>query len=133
MIKWAAIPLLALAAAIPPLHAEPPAFSDPGPVTSDTGYALIAWNAADPATLELARTPDFSDARELYSGSNEAYFLSGLANGTYYLSLRNAAGEVSAPLQLSVVHQSLTRALWLAGLGALVFLAVVAAIVRGER
>lgn len=93
----------------------------------------MQWHATGAVTLKLARKADFADARTLYSGGNSAYFLSGLADGTYYLELQGSGGETSAPLKLTVAHQSLTRALWLAGLGALVFLSTVAVIFRGAR
>ncbi|OCC23023.1 hypothetical protein MB02_14525 [Croceicoccus estronivorus] len=130
------LPVFALASLVSlsaPAYAEAPAFSDAGPIASDTGYTLVQWSAPGAVTLDLAHRPDFSDARTLYSGANSAYFLSGLADGTYYLKLRDEAGTASATLELDVAHQSLTRALWLAGLGALVFLAIVATILRGAR
>jgi len=113
--------------------AEPPAFVDAGPVESDTGYAAIAWTSGEPVTLELASTGDPASAQAVYSGSNQTYFVSGLADGTYRLVLHNAAGEKSAPLELHVLHQSLTRALWLAALGAFAFLAIIFVILRGAR
>lgn len=132
-IKKIVLGLAGCTAFCAPLYAQGLNFTDPGPLTSDTGYALVEWNAPGAVNLELARQPDFSDAQTLYSGNNSAYFLSGLADGTYYISLRDGAGLASPPLELTVAHQSLARALWLAGLGAFIFLGVVAAILRGAR
>ncbi|MCB2073823.1 MAG: hypothetical protein H6917_18780 [Novosphingobium sp.] len=79
----------------------------------------------------MARDPAFADARPIYLGTNHAHFLSGLADGSYYLRLRGEDGSLSAPIELSVRHQSLQRALWLALVGLIVALAVVAAVLRG--
>ncbi|WP_156840152.1 hypothetical protein [Novosphingobium aquimarinum] len=111
--------------------ASPPTFRSDGAIDSDTGYSLIEWDASGPATLAIA--PPGAPSRELYSGSNEAFFISGLADGTYRLTLRDASGQEAPPLELRVAHQSVTQALWLVALGAIVFLATVAAILRGAR
>lgn len=121
-----------------PIHAHAqssgPAFTGAGPLTSDAGNSLIEWTGADvPVALEIARSPDFADARPLYQGRNRAYFVSGLADGEYFLRLRGQDGALSEPLELIVVHQSLQRALWLALIGALVTLAIVATIFVGVR
>lgn len=114
------------------LHAAtPPSFRSAEALTSDTGYSLIEWKASGPATLTIS-SPGAAP-RELYTGTNDAFFISGLADGTHRLTLRDAAGHEAAPLELRVTHQSVTQALWLVALGALVFLATVAAILRGAR
>lgn len=100
-------------------------------MSTDTGYSLIEWDAPGAATLAI--TAPGAPARELYSGTNEAFFISGLADGTYRLTLRDASGREAAPLELEVTHQSVTQALWLVALGAIVFLATVAAVLRGAR
>ncbi len=81
----------------------------------------------------MAQRTDFQDARPLYQGPNQSSFISGLADGDYYLRLRNKAGEESPALRLSVSHHPLSQALWLAALGAVIFLAVVVTILRGAR
>lgn len=106
-------------------------FRSAGALSSDTGYSLIEWDAPGTATLAIA-SPG-APPRELYSGTNRAFFISGLADGTYRLTLRDAAGREAAPLELRVTHQSVTQALWLVALGAIVFLATVVAVVRGAR
>jgi len=122
-----------LAAMSLPAQAQTAAFADRGPLHSDTGHVLISWTADGPVTLEMARDPGFADARPIYLGTNHADFISGLADGSYYLRLRDGDGALSAPLELIVRHQSLSRALWLALIGAVVTLAVVAAVLRGAR
>jgi hypothetical protein len=111
--------------------ATAPSFRSDSAIESDTGYRLIEWDASGPATLAIV--PPEAAPRELYSGSNEAFFISGLADGTYRLTLRDAAGREAPPLDLHVTHQSVTQALWLVALGAIVFLATVVAVLRGAR
>jgi len=125
--------LLLLAPFGAPLHAAAPRFVQPGAITSDTGYAMIGWSADAPVTLTMLRNDDPATARTLYSGSNSASFVSGLEDGTYTLILRDKAGLRSAPLELTVIHQPLARALLLVTMGALIFLAIVATILRGPR
>lgn len=122
-----------LAALAAPLQAQGPAFSQSGEITSDTGHTLVEWQANGTATLDIAQEPDFSDARTLYSGNNLAYFVSGLSDGEYYLRVQASDGSTGEPLKLTVRHQSLQQALWLALLGAIVTLAVVFVIIRGAH
>ena len=129
----AALPAILICTLAAPLHAAAPAFKADGPIASDTGYTLVEWANDGPVSLDISRHADLKDSRTLYSGSNSAYFISGLADGTYYLGLRDGSGTEAATLRMTVTHQSLTHALWLAGLGALVFLSVVAVIFRGAR
>lgn len=122
--------LLALGA---PASAAAPAFADPGPLASDTGHILLEWEADAPVSLIIAERPDFQGGSALYSGPNRSFFLSGLDAGEYYLLLRDDAGGQSAPLILTVEHQSLARAIWLTIIGAVIALAIVATILRGAR
>ena len=125
--------LLACLALSAPLKADAPAFAGDGPLASDTGYVMVEWQAGEVVSLDMAETADFADADTLYQGANESYFISGLKDGDYFLRLRTADGAAAGPLMLQVRHQSLAQALWLALLGAIVTLAVVAAILRGAR
>lgn len=92
---------------------------------------MIEWDAPGAATLAIAAPG--ARPRELYSGTNNAFFISGLSNGTYRLTLRDASGREADRLELEVTHQSVTQALWLVALGAIVFLATVVAVLRGAR
>lgn len=116
-----------------PTFAAAPRFVTEGPLDSDTGYAMIEWAGGAPRTLEMARGTDLAHARQVYSGTNTTYFVSGLADGDYTFVLRAPDGALSDPLILKVTHQSLMRAFLLAGLGALAFLAIIVAILKGAR
>jgi hypothetical protein len=108
-------------------------FAAAGPIASDNGYAIIAWESDGPATLDITRSDAHAQGRTLYSGENTTYFISGLSDGVYTLTLRDDASRVADSLELSVAHQSLTFALWLIALGSLVFLSIVSVIIRGAR
>ncbi|MCB2052171.1 MAG: hypothetical protein KDE63_12165 [Novosphingobium sp.] len=128
---WA---LLVTILASSPAQAQPPAFlSQENEVTTDAGYALVDWEAEGSVQLAMAPVDDKAEARTLYSGANKAYFISGLAEGDYYLWLRGDDGSMSEPLKLAVRHQSLAQALWLALVGAIVSLLIVGTIVLGAR
>ena len=99
----------------------------------DAGNALLTWQSDSPVRLVLRSEGKPSKDRVLYSGPKQSYFLSGLANGRYRLRLHGQDGSVADELALSVRHQSLSRALWLAALGAFVTLLVIGAILRGAR
>ena len=125
--------LASLVLVVSPLQAAVPAFTGEGEVSTDTGHILLNWEADEPVTLQMARETDLSDARPLYAGMEKSYFLSGLADGDYYLQLKADSGAVSAPIKLSVVHQSLTQALWLTAIGLVITLLIVGTIVKGAR
>lgn len=116
-----------------PLHAASPQFDGPSEVTTDAGNTMLEWQSDAPVSLEMSTTPDFAQTTELYTGAAHRYFLSGLENGDYYLRLTTNQGAVSTPLLVSVAHQSLSRALLLVAIGALVTLAIVVTILRGAR
>ena len=110
----------------------PPRFTGQDALSSDSGHAVVEWQADGPVTLEMTREGT-SAPRLLYSGPNHSLFVSGLANGRYSLQLTDAAGQSSPPLVLTVAHQSLSRALILVALGTVIFLATLAVIFRGAR
>ena len=81
----------------------------------------------------IATMPDFSDAAIAYDGEAHSFFLSGLADGDYYLRIRGRNAVTSAPVRLTVEHQSLRRALLLLAIGSIITLAIVLTILRGAR
>lgn len=115
----------------PAAHAALPEITGGPELSSDTGYSLIEWQSDQEVTLRIAGADGVS--RDLYRGSENAYFLSGLADGDYTLTLESVDGENSKPVALSIRHQSLSQALWLTLIGALIALSTVVVIVRGAR
>ncbi|MEJ2457210.1 MAG: hypothetical protein P8Y58_03300 [Novosphingobium sp.] len=124
--------VLALLVPASAVMAASPRFTSQAPLSSDSGHVVVEWQADTPVTLRMTHEGARTD-RVLYSGPNHSLFVSGLANGRYSLRLTDTAGRSSAPLLLTVAHQSLSRALILVALGALVFLATLAVIIRGAR
>jgi len=129
--KIVAALMLALIAT-PPLYAAP-AFTTDAELSSDTGYVGLSWEGGKQVILEIANAPDFSDAKLLYEGVGDAYFLSGLRDGEYHLRLRESGGATSEPVLLTVAHQSLEQAIWLTIIGAIITLVILTVIFRGAR
>ena len=119
--------LLAFAA---PAFAQP-AFDDDVALTSDTGQASLSWQADGPVHITLAQGS--GPERSVFGGSGEKLFLSGLSDGDYTLTIAPEGGAATDSMVLQVRHQSLTRALLLTLLGGVVFLMVLAIILRGAR
>lgn len=108
-----------------------PVFTGKAPLSSDTGQASLAWQADGPVAIVISDSN--GKTRPLFGGSGEQLFLSGLGDGNYTVNIAPENGEVSDSIVLTVRHQSLARALLLTLLGGVVFLIVLAVIVRGSR
>lgn len=112
--------------------AAPEFLSDAG-LTTDSGYVALEWRAEGPVELTIAENSGFIGAKPLYAGTERQLFLSGLADGSYFVRLKDETGARSAPLRITVAHQSLSRALWLTLAGAIVALGILITILRGAR
>ncbi|MGW8246714.1 MAG: fibronectin type III domain-containing protein [Acidiferrobacterales bacterium] len=103
---------------------------------SSAGYYQLHWanQHAGSFVLEEAKKPDFTDARILYQGPDTATLVSGRKNGTYFYRVRgeDAGNDWSNSVQVKVVHHPLSRALLFFSLGALVFLATLTMVIRGN-
>lgn len=130
MRRAAAIAAL-IAASLPLAPGHAANFSEQGPLASDTGQVSIQWRSDGPVELTIAGTG--AEPRPIFRGDGEELFVSGLGDGEFTVFLRDESGALADTITLEVVHQSLTQALWLAALGALVFLLTVGAILRGAR
>lgn len=125
-------------------EAEPPPVFLTENQTSKTGHIKLIWEAAAISVPEAAVVfelqesthPDFSDARLVYTGSDQASFLSGLIDGTYYYRLRRLNkghfGPWSEPITIQVKHHSLPLALLLFGVGFIVVVATFLVVLRGS-
>jgi len=132
----ASVPLILFAFAlglVVPAAAQEIQFASQGPLQSDTGHLLVEWEAPGEVTLMLSKGVDTGDRRALYQGGNSAYFMSGLTDGEYTLTLVGEEGQESEPMKLTVEHQSIDQAIWLTIIGAIITLATILVIVRGER
>lgn len=90
---------------------------------------------ADGFILQEAASPEFSNASILYQGPDTATLVSGKADGTYYYRIRNTTtpAEWSNITKVTVTHHPLSRAFMFFILGALVFVATLVMVIRGNR
>lgn len=116
-----------------PAHAAAPRFDGENQLASDTGHVLLAWQADEPVTLTISEAADPAMVRPVYRGSEHSYFLSGLRDGEYTLTLEADSGAVSDPVVLTVEHQSLQQAMWLTAIGLVIALAIMVTVLRGAR
>jgi hypothetical protein len=133
---WAFIALIFLASTPGAPLAAPHIETDTAVATA--GYYVLRWSAAttDVEVAEFAN-PGAGDPSIIYTGPDRATLISGQPDGTRIYRVREiGAGEPSAwsePVSVTVAHHPLSRALTFFGIGAVVFLATLALIVRGAR
>ena len=133
---WAFIALIFLASTPGAPLAAPHIETDTAVATA--GYYVLRWSAAttDVEVAEFAN-PGAGDPSIIYTGPDRATLISGQPDGTSIYRVREiGAGEPSAwsePVSVTVAHHPLSRALTFFGIGAVVFLATLALIVRGAR
>lgn len=100
------------------------------------GYYQLRWSDGDGKSfvLEESEDPAFKDATKLYQGADSATLVSGRPNGTYYYRIRAAqpGNTWSDTVKVVVTHHPLSRALLFFVLGALVFLATLTVVIRGN-
>ena len=117
-----------------PAMASPQLDSDSS--LSSAGYYQLHWanQHIGSFVLEEANKPDFTDAKILYEGPDTATLVSGRKNGTYYYRVRgeDAGNDWSNSVKVKVVHHPLSRAFLFFSLGALVFLATLTMVIRGN-
>lgn len=103
---------------------------------SAAGYYQLHWsnNQAGDFVLQESRKPDFSNADILYQGPDTATLVSGRKNGTYYYRVRSAdaGNNWSNSVKVNVTHHPLSRAFMFFSLGALVFVATLTMVIRGN-
>ena len=111
--------------------ASPPTFSPDMALASDSGQVDVQWQADGEVTLTMNETS--RGTKLVYKGTDSRIFLSGLRDGDYELRLASEDGALSEPAVVEVRHQSLSRALFLVLIGALVTLGIVIVVLRGAR
>lgn len=125
-----------------------PEFINQSTETTESGYLKLSWRIAEvfedqniPIDFELQQSRDkaFKQATLIYHGPDYATFLSGLPNGDYYYRVRSSSQDEtqyskwSNSIWVQVRHHSLALALWLFGIGAIVFLLTVVIVIQGAR
>jgi len=103
---------------------------------STAGYYQLRWSNthAGDFVLQESGKPDFSDAETLYQGPDTATLVSGRKNGDYYYRVRSAdtGNDWSNSVKVNVTHHPLSRAFMFFSLGALVFVATLTMVIRGN-
>jgi hypothetical protein len=100
------------------------------------GFYRLSWADTGPFELQEAADPEFRDASTLYLGPDLATVVSGKPDGIWHYRVRTATdaghGPWSDPVTVTVAHHDLSRALMFLSLGFVVFIAIVATVVRGK-
>lgn len=129
---------LAICLVGPFVSAAPTLISDSK--VASAGYFTLSWDLSEHALkqspefeLEQASLPSFADATVLYLGTDTSTVISGLKSSTFYYRVRADEGDWSKPISVVVKHHSLRRAFIFFTLGAVVFVALLAAIIGGAR
>lgn len=113
-------------------------FVKPGPDTvSEDGVVALGWSDAgapgDEFELQQASDPGFSDVKTRYEGPDRGSVITGLAEGEYFFRVRTAgAGAWSPPVKVTVKYMGMGLVWTLMGVGIVVFIATVGAILRGH-
>lgn len=138
MIGRALLVLAALAGAPTATAGDAPMLESDSEIAT-AGFFRLNWSGAPmEASYELqeATRADFADSRLFYRGPDLATVLSGKPDGSYYYRVRfidrEEASAWSEPVHVLVKSHPLARALTFLALGAIVFVATVLLIVRGE-
>lgn len=137
-----ALALLLFSGAVSAGEAYPPASPTlTGDVEVATaGFYRLSWHPATPAVeavyeLQASATPAFDHPRTVYTGPDLATTLTGQPDGIVYYRVRALPAQGrdtwSEAVSIEVRHHPRARALLFFALGALVFLATLALILRG--
>lgn len=99
------------------------------------GYFQLRWRADGAVVVQEDTNRDFSSPRVIYRGADKARVLSGKSNGDWYYRARTAGTESAFGdvVEVTVRHHPTARAFGFFAVGALVFLATLAAIITGAR
>lgn len=105
------------------------------------GYYQLKWDNADKNVrfeIEEADNSAFDDARRLYQGRDRATVITGRPDGRYYYRVRIVSVDGSTTswsdtVKVEVDHHPLSRALGFFSVGAIVFIAILVAILIGNR
>lgn len=136
--RWSVLALLLLLG-IPSLSCAIELESDTQVATA--GYYQLTWHNADENVsfeIQEADNAAFHQAEPLYQGRDRATVVTGRSDGTYYYRARlvdvnGTTGAWSDTVKVRVEHHPLSRALGFFTVGAVVFLAILIAILVGNR
>ena len=128
---------LTLLAAVPAVCGAVPRLESDTDVAT-AGYYQLQWTAATPEVAIEETSGNAPSTTTLYEGPDRATLRSGLADGrrSYRAGEIGEDGSVTAwsdPVEVTVAHHPLHRALTFFAIGAIVFFATLLLIVGGAR
>ena len=101
------------------------------------GYFQLSWSGdAKIFQLQESANPDFKAFKLIYTGKDLARVISGKPDGDYYyrlVSVDSSSLQVSNTVKVAVKHHSLNHAFLFFLAGAIVFIAIVSLIFKGQR
>lgn len=103
------------------------------------GFYQLSWKMPEQLEqieLQESRTPELADYRVIYRGPDLARAVSGKSDGEYYYRLVSAGDKerrASNIVKVTVAHHPLRNAFLFFAIGALVFVAILVAILSGSR
>jgi hypothetical protein len=102
---------------------------------ASAGYFQLRWSGSPAVELQESTSPQFTEPRILYAGSDRARVVSGKPDGDWYYRARSVSSgsSFSNIVKVEVRHHPLGRAVAFFVVGAVVFLATALLIVNGAR
>lgn len=100
------------------------------------GYFQLSWSGeSDNYQLQESRSADFQKFTIVYEGHDLARVMSGKPDGDYYYRVIDPDdhSHTSEVIQVSVAHHPLENAFYFFIAGAIVFIATLVLIIRGNR
>jgi hypothetical protein len=101
---------------------------------STEGYFVISWQLSDSTqnpTLQQSTSLTFTAPHNRQLTPQGSLTITGLPDGEYYFRLVDGEAQLSDPLQVTVEHHTLERAGLFFALGLVLFIILVATILRG--
>lgn len=121
-----------------------PRFTVPSTLTIPSGSFTLKWTSPeDPVStrfeLQEGTQRNFSSPRIIYAGPDRGTYISGLPNGDFFYRVRLVnvqepeKSQWSSPVHRAVQHPSLTFALSVMGVGAIVLISTISIIAVGAK
>jgi hypothetical protein len=97
----------------------------------DAGYFTLSWDRLPGEHFDLEMKANGGDWKSIYRGPDTSSAMSGLSNGDYRFRVRADRDPWRGPLEVTVRHHPLGRAIGFLVVGAIVFAALVLVLARG--
>ena len=106
--------------------------------TATAGYYQLSWSQEEEGTDTIYIVDEVSESgkttKQIYKGSDTATMISGKPDGIYTYIVHSEDRKFSSkPVSVTVAHHSLTTAFNFFWIGAVVFIFILIAILRGNR